>query len=64
LGFKPFSDFLGSRSDLVDLDESGTTRMVRLHSDTPRSSRTPGTPSRCTARVAASMTNKFESHLQ
>jgi hypothetical protein len=34
LGFKPFSDFLGSRSDLVDLDESSTTRMVRLHSDT------------------------------
>jgi NYN domain/OST-HTH/LOTUS domain len=34
LGFKSFSDFLRSRSDLVDLDESSTTRMVRLHSDT------------------------------
>jgi hypothetical protein len=33
LGFKSFSDFLRSRSDLVDLDESSTTRMVRLHSD-------------------------------
>jgi hypothetical protein len=34
LGFKSFSDFLRSRSDLVDLDDTGTTRMVRLHSDT------------------------------
>jgi hypothetical protein len=34
LGFKSFSDFLRSRSDLVDLDESSTTRMVRLHADT------------------------------
>jgi hypothetical protein len=34
LGFKSFSDFLRSRSDLVDLDESSTTRLVRLHSDT------------------------------
>lgn len=33
LGFKTFSDFLRSRGDLVDLDESSTTRMVRLHSD-------------------------------
>jgi hypothetical protein len=33
LGFRSFSDFLRSRSDLVDLDESSTTRMVRLHSD-------------------------------
>lgn len=33
LGFKSFSDFLRSRNDLVDLDESSTTRMVRLHSD-------------------------------
>jgi uncharacterized LabA/DUF88 family protein len=33
LGFKSFSDFLRSRSDLVDLDESSTTRTVRLHSD-------------------------------
>jgi NYN domain/OST-HTH/LOTUS domain len=30
LGFKSFSDFLRARSDLVDLDESSTTRMVRL----------------------------------
>ena len=34
LGFKSFSDFLRSRSDLVDLDETSTTRLVRLHSDT------------------------------
>ncbi|MCV7400948.1 NYN domain-containing protein [Mycobacterium fragae] len=34
LGFRSFSDFLRSRSDLVDLDESSTTRMVRLHRDT------------------------------
>lgn len=33
LGFKSFSDFLRSRGDLVDLDETTTTRMVRLHSD-------------------------------
>jgi hypothetical protein len=33
LGFKSFSDFLRSRTDLVDLDESTTTRMVRLQSD-------------------------------
>jgi hypothetical protein len=34
LGFKSFSDFLRSRSELVDLDETSTTRMVRLHTDT------------------------------
>jgi hypothetical protein len=33
LGFRSFSDFLRSRGDVVDLDESSTTRMVRLHSD-------------------------------
>jgi NYN domain/OST-HTH/LOTUS domain len=33
LGFKSFSDFLRSRSDLVDLDETSTTRMVRLHTE-------------------------------
>jgi hypothetical protein len=33
LGFKTFSDFLRSRSEVVDLDESSTTRMVRLHSE-------------------------------
>ncbi|OBA60990.1 hypothetical protein A5647_12585 [Mycobacterium sp. 1100029.7] len=33
LGFKSFSDFLRSRSDLVDLDETSTTRLVRLHND-------------------------------
>ena len=33
LGFKSFSDFLRSRGDIVDLDESSTTRLVRLHSD-------------------------------
>jgi len=30
LGFKSFSDFLRSRSDLVELDESSTTRVLRL----------------------------------
>jgi hypothetical protein len=33
LGFRSFSDFLRSRNDLVDLDESTTARMVRLHAD-------------------------------
>ncbi|MBI3216075.1 MAG: NYN domain-containing protein [Mycobacterium sp.] len=33
LGFRTFSDFLRSRSDLVELDESSTTRMVRLRGD-------------------------------
>jgi uncharacterized LabA/DUF88 family protein len=33
LGFKSFSDFLRSRSDLVELDESSTTRMVRRRTD-------------------------------
>jgi hypothetical protein len=33
LGFKSFSDFLRSHSDLVDLDETSTTRLVRLHID-------------------------------
>jgi hypothetical protein len=32
LGFRSFSDFLRSRSELVDLDESSTTRLVRLKS--------------------------------
>jgi hypothetical protein len=32
LGFKSFSDFLRSRSDVVELDETSTTRMVRLRS--------------------------------
>jgi hypothetical protein len=33
LGFRSFSDFLRSRSDVADLDESSTTRMVRLHNE-------------------------------
>src|SRR3954470_1624215 len=33
LGFRSFSDFLRSRSDVADLDQSSTTRMVRLHRD-------------------------------
>ena len=36
LGFKSFSDFLRSRSDLVELDESSTTRMVRLRDTADR----------------------------
>ncbi|WP_061007264.1 NYN domain-containing protein [Mycolicibacterium mucogenicum] len=34
LGFKSFSDFLRSRTDVVELDESSTTRMVRLRATT------------------------------
>lgn len=30
LGFRSFSDFLSSREELVDLDEDGNTRLVRL----------------------------------
>jgi len=33
LGFRSFSDFLRSRSDVVELDETSTTRMVRLRVD-------------------------------
>lgn len=33
LGFRSFSDFLRSRSDVVELDETSTTRMVRLRSE-------------------------------
>lgn len=34
LGFRSFSDFLRSRSELAELDESSTTRMVRLRAET------------------------------
>ncbi len=34
LGFRSFSDFLRSRSDVVELDETSTTRMVRLRTRT------------------------------
>ncbi|MGB3010782.1 MAG: OST-HTH/LOTUS domain-containing protein, partial [Mycobacterium sp.] len=30
LGFKSFSDFLRSRTDVVELDETSTTRLVKL----------------------------------
>ncbi|ORV49583.1 hypothetical protein AWC02_00515 [Mycolicibacter engbaekii] len=33
LGYKSFSDFLRSYSDLVELDESSTTRLVRLRGE-------------------------------
>ncbi|MGZ6780536.1 MAG: NYN domain-containing protein [Mycobacterium sp.] len=33
LGFRSFSDFLRSRSDIADLDESSNNRMVRLHKE-------------------------------
>lgn len=33
LGFRSFSDFLRSRTDLVELDESSTTRLVRLRGE-------------------------------
>ena len=32
LGYRSFSDFLRSRAELVDLDESSTARLVRLAS--------------------------------
>ena len=35
LGFGSFSDFLRSRTDVVELDESSTTRMVRLRGTDP-----------------------------
>ncbi|MCG7595028.1 NYN domain-containing protein [Mycobacterium sp. PSTR-4-N] len=35
LGFKSFSDFLRSRADLVELDESSTARTVRLRGESP-----------------------------
>lgn len=33
LGYRSFSDFLRSRTDVVELDESSTTRMVRLRGE-------------------------------
>ena len=33
LGFRSFSDFLRSRSEVVELDESSTTRLVRLQNN-------------------------------
>jgi uncharacterized LabA/DUF88 family protein len=42
LGFRSFSDFLRSRSDIADLDESSTTRMVRLHKEDDPTSPTLG----------------------
>jgi hypothetical protein len=33
LGFRSFSDFLRSRTEIVELDESSTTRMVRLRGE-------------------------------
>ena len=33
LGYRSFSDFLRSRAEVVDLDESSTTRLVKLKSD-------------------------------
>jgi hypothetical protein len=30
LGFRSFSDFLRSRTDVVELDETSTTRLVKL----------------------------------
>jgi hypothetical protein len=37
LGSKSFGDFLRSRRDLIDRDETSRTRVVRLHSDTASS---------------------------
>ncbi len=36
LGFRSFSEFLRSRGDVVELDESSTTRMVRLRGEPKR----------------------------
>jgi hypothetical protein len=33
LGFRSFTDFLSSRSDLVELDEDGSQRLIRLQAD-------------------------------
>ncbi len=33
LGFRSFSDFLRSRGDLVELDETSTTHLVRLRGE-------------------------------
>jgi hypothetical protein len=33
LGFRSFSDFLRSRNEVADLDETSTTRKVRLHKE-------------------------------
>lgn len=45
LGYRSFSDFVKSRSYLVDLDDSSTTQMVRLVAARPRRARHGGRPS-------------------
>jgi hypothetical protein len=35
LGFRSFSDFLKSRSDVAELEETGHERLVRLRDQTP-----------------------------
>ncbi|WP_082888914.1 NYN domain-containing protein [Leifsonia xyli] len=51
LGFRSFSDFIKSRSDLVELDDSSTAQMLRLAPSRPRRARHSG---RATDPVSAS----------
>ncbi|WP_285116165.1 NYN domain-containing protein [Leifsonia sp. fls2-241-R2A-40a] len=51
LGYRSFSDFIKSRSDLVELDDSSTAQMLRLAPTRPRRARHSG---RATDRVSAS----------
>ncbi|MEV8212311.1 NYN domain-containing protein [Leifsonia sp. NPDC077715] len=51
LGFRSFSDFIKSRSDLVELDDSSTAQMLRLAPSRPRRARHSG---RATDAVSAS----------
>lgn len=51
LGYRSFSDFIKSRSDLVELDDSSTAQMLRLAPTRPRRARHSG---RATDPVAAS----------
>jgi uncharacterized LabA/DUF88 family protein len=51
LGFRSFSDFIKSRSDLVELDDSSTAQMLRLAPSRPRRARHSG---RATDAVKAS----------
>ncbi|MDR6971056.1 NYN domain-containing protein [Leifsonia shinshuensis] len=51
LGYRSFSDFIKSRSDLVELDDSSTAQMLRLAPTRPRRARHSG---RAADRVSAS----------
>lgn len=51
LGYRSFSDFIKSRSDLVELDDSSTAQMLRLAPTRPRRARHSG---RATDPISAS----------